>query len=238
MAGEYIKKVLGRTFVNLEGLQTVVTEIEVVLNDRPITYVTSETNEPEPLTPSHLLYGRRIVRLPHEIVEHDEIPDPTFGDDSEVRERAKRQSLLIQSFWKRWKHEYLTSLREFHKASGTNQQRVKEGEIVLIHDDAPRVNWRLAVIENLVRAKDGLIRAAEVRTSTGRTNRPISRLYPLEVSSSEKTDQTPKQTEESQSVQPEEPRRSRREAAKKGREQIARWTKELSSPPEDVENSL
>ena len=55
-----LKKVLGRPFVNLEGLQTIITEIEAVLNDRPVTYVTSDTDEPEPLTPSHLLFEYEI----------------------------------------------------------------------------------------------------------------------------------------------------------------------------------
>ena len=32
---------------------------------------------------------------------------------------------------------------------------------------------------------DGLIRTAYIRTSTGRTNRPITRLYPLEVTAHE-----------------------------------------------------
>ena len=46
-----LKKVLGRTFISLTGLQTVVTEIEAVLNDWPITYVSSDML----VTPSHSL---------------------------------------------------------------------------------------------------------------------------------------------------------------------------------------
>ena len=48
----------GRTFISLTGLQTIVIKIEAVLNDRPITYVSSDVSDPEPLTPAHLLYGR------------------------------------------------------------------------------------------------------------------------------------------------------------------------------------
>ena len=55
-----LKKVLGRTFVSLTSLQTIVTEIEGVLNDWPITYMSSDVSDPEPLTLAHLLYGRRI----------------------------------------------------------------------------------------------------------------------------------------------------------------------------------
>ena len=39
------------------------TEIEGVMNDRPLTYVTSDSADPDPLTPAHLLYGRRITAL-------------------------------------------------------------------------------------------------------------------------------------------------------------------------------
>ena len=46
-----LKKVLGKTNITLEELQTVTAEIEAILNDRPITYVSSELDDEEPLTP-------------------------------------------------------------------------------------------------------------------------------------------------------------------------------------------
>ena len=54
-----------------------------------------------------------------------------------------------------------------------------------MHDDTPRINWQLAVIEDVIRGSNGLIRAANIRTKAGRTNRPIARLYPLEVHSTD-----------------------------------------------------
>ena len=83
-----IKKVLGRRHVSLPTLETIVVEIEAILNDRPLTYVSSELMDPDPLTPSHLLHGRRITCLPHQSVEIDELTDPTFGDASRIRKRA------------------------------------------------------------------------------------------------------------------------------------------------------
>ena len=50
------------------------------------------------------------------------------------------------------------------------------GDIVLVHNDTPRTMWKLAVIEELIRGNDGLVRAANIRTATGR---PIARLVPL-----------------------------------------------------------
>ena len=57
----------------------------------------------------------------------------------------------------------------------------------LVHDNTARVNWKLAVIESLNKGGDGMIRSANIRTTTGRTNRPTARLYPLEVTAPEMT---------------------------------------------------
>ena len=73
-----LKKVLGRSFITFEALQTLEVEIKAVLNDRPLTYLSADMNDPDPLTLLHLLYGRRITSLPHTIVEVDGITDPTF----------------------------------------------------------------------------------------------------------------------------------------------------------------
>ena len=140
----------------------------------------------EPLTPAHLLSGRRVTLLPYESINEDELEDPNFGDNSSIKRRAKQQALALQHFRSRWRrHEYLTSLREYHKTTGTNTQKVNVGDMVLIQDDTPRIDWRLAVIEELIVGNDGLVRAAHIRTAQGRTNRPISKLCPLEVSSNE-----------------------------------------------------
>ena len=121
-----LKKVLGRTFATLPSLQTITLEVEAILNDQTITYIPSDVNDPEPLTSAHLLYGRRITSLPHPVVENDELVDPNYGqsDESNLRRRAKMQGVILKQFWKRWKLEYLTSLREFHKTTGNNLQQV------------------------------------------------------------------------------------------------------------------
>ena len=125
-------------------------EIEAHLNDRPLKYVSSFISNPEPITPSHLLHGRRIVTLPHSTAE-DEVHDPAFGDTSVIRSRVMKQASIIRHFESCWKSEYLTALREAYRACGSNTQQVKVGDVVLIHDDSPRINWRMAVIESVKR---------------------------------------------------------------------------------------
>ncbi|XP_035228186.1 uncharacterized protein LOC118200343 [Stegodyphus dumicola] len=49
---EPLKKILGRALLTFEELSTILTELECVLNNRPLTYESNELGEPRPLTPS------------------------------------------------------------------------------------------------------------------------------------------------------------------------------------------
>lgn len=176
-----MKKILGRSYISFEALQTVVTEIEAIMNDRPLTYVTSCSTDPEPLTPAHLLYGRRLVVLPYREVPDDSVTNPNLGDHSGITKRARVQKKLTDHFRERWNHEYLTGLREHHQTTGNNKQTITVGDVVQFHADSPRTRWKLAVVQELIHGKDGLVRSAKIRTDTCVTNRPIVKLYPLEV---------------------------------------------------------
>ena len=101
MTKQTVKKTLGRAFITLPQLETIVVEIEAMLNDRPLTYVSSDILDPEPLTPSHLLYGRRIQSTPHPLDDPKEIEDPTFANADCMRKQVDRHGLLIGHFWSR-----------------------------------------------------------------------------------------------------------------------------------------
>ena len=51
-----LRKMIGRAAITYEELLTAVAKVELVLNSRPISYVSPDDYE-EPLTPSHLLTG-------------------------------------------------------------------------------------------------------------------------------------------------------------------------------------
>ena len=97
----------------MDELTTIVVEIEATLNSRPSTYI-SEDDSGEPLTPSHLVLVRRVLNLP-------DIPDRSLADNSNSHSlfsrRMKHIAKLLQHYWKRWRHEYLRGLREYHRNS-------------------------------------------------------------------------------------------------------------------------
>ena len=189
-----VKKTLGRTFVTLQTLERrLLSRLKAYsMTDRsPMCRQTFLSSDPEPLTPAHLIYGRRIVAVPHPVEDHDENADPSYLRDQDMRKVTSRYSKLIQQFWVWWRKEYLTALCEFHKATGNNQQVIKRGDVVVVHDDCPRLQWKLAVIDDLVEGNDGLICSAHISTANHKTSRPITRLYPLEVVSSRNTENTP-----------------------------------------------
>ena len=73
-----MKRTPGQAFVTLPKFETIGGEIEAILNDRPLTYVSSEITDPEALTPNYLIYGSRILSAPHTLDDSEELIDPTY----------------------------------------------------------------------------------------------------------------------------------------------------------------
>ena len=92
---------------------------------------------------------------------------------------------VISHFWERWRKDYLLLLREMQRYT-----KKKAGEspsvhdVVIVHDEKqPRQQWLLGKIEQLLPGTDGEVRGAKVKIgrTRGMINRPVNRLYPIEV---------------------------------------------------------
>ena len=159
---------------------TLLAEIENVVNNRPLTYVDSDINSLEPLTPNHLIKGSSIHKLPEDI----DPEDVDFVIDRDLLLGGIQNRLKIQrQFNDRWTNEYLLSLRQFHKNNvGHWENIIKVGDVVLIHNTTPRLSWSLARVLELLTGEDGVSRVARLKTASGETTRDITLLYPLEIS--------------------------------------------------------
>ena len=112
--------------------------------------MSSDLNEPEPLTPSHLLCGRRLTCLPYPQKDIKNIYDTEPYTHINLNRHLQIQCDIIKKFGTSWKNEYLTSLREYHRTLGKNTQNIKVSDVVQIHDDSPRITWKLAVVDELI----------------------------------------------------------------------------------------
>ena len=74
----------------LSDLQTLIVEIEAMVNDQSLIHSSSDVTDPEPVTPSYLVYGRSIIMLPHLSCDDDEISDTTYGEtDSQIEKKSQ-----------------------------------------------------------------------------------------------------------------------------------------------------
>ncbi len=235
-----LKKTIGKAVLSYDELLTAVTEVEMILNSRPLSYVSTEDIE-EPLTPSHFLIGRRVLSLP------DAIPSEHEEDDVEISQnyltrRVKYMNRTLDHFWKRWQAEYLMELRECHRYGSdthTTTEAISVGDIVVVHNEnRPRGLWRLGKVEEVQKGADGHARSCSVRVHSRGTHstvlrRPLKCLYPLEINCtySHTPSHTPSSGEECQADEPR--RRPTRAAARMATQGIRACLQAGDSPTED-----
>ena len=90
-----------------DELLTALSEVEMIVNSRPLSYLSIEDIE-ELLTPSHLLIGQRELNLSDGNLHCGlfEGNDMEFTHES-LNRRMDRLNKALNHFWKWWKNEYL-----------------------------------------------------------------------------------------------------------------------------------
>ena len=217
-----------------------VTEVETVLNSRPLTYLYPDIECNPPLTLAHFLCGYRLTTLLSLIQDKEDV-DPLFippaaqapwSGKQELSRRIKHYESLMEIFWTQWKREYLLNLREFHHIPlkgplAGKDCSVKIGDVVLIYENLSRSPWRLALVAKLIEGRDGWCRAAQVKLANGnRIQRPSQLLFPLEVQDTLSDDDKEAKSEDIKSTS--DPadieRPPKRKAAIEARQKIHMWT--------------
>ena len=134
--------------MNFDELNTVLVEIESVINSRPITYVYDDEDYNScPLTPADLIYGRRISSSPN--ASHQEI----MSTYQSLTRRLRHHKNLLQQLTNQWRKEYLTSLRERRQpqSKDNNKEGVSVGDLVVLKNDSTsRIYWKLANLLTLI----------------------------------------------------------------------------------------
>ena len=104
-----------------EGLRTLFCSAENIVNSRPISPLSEDPSDLEPLTPNHLLQLRFSC-----------IPPGVYSEaDRYSRRRWRQVQYLADLFWQRWQTEYLPQLRQATKWQEP-QRNVAAGDLVLL----------------------------------------------------------------------------------------------------------
>ena len=158
-----LRKIIGQAKLSFDELLTAITEVEMVINSRPLSYISTDDLE-EPLTPSHLIVGRRLMSTPHCLGCDLDDDDELFElNPNTLTRRARHLNRTIDRFWERWRREYLVELREAHRqcGNGSRAPRIAKGDIVIIHDEGQLQGmWSLGVVEEVLIGNDSEVRAA------------------------------------------------------------------------------
>ena len=125
-------KVIGRSCLRFEELNTLLVEVEGIVNARPLTYVYDDLDGINfALTPSRLINGRRrLQNTPNS--SHFE----TVSTHESLTRRYRRQKRLLNQFTDSWRKDYLVSLRETHAVSSrrNGDPGIAVGDVVLLQN--------------------------------------------------------------------------------------------------------
>ena len=155
-------------------IDVVVIDVEVSLNNRPLSYVEDDVQLPL-LTPNSML-----------TINPNHLPElkAYHVDEADLRKRAKHVKKCKEAVWNRWTREYIRSLREQHRRAGGEQTPYPSvGDVVIIKSEKKNRNtWKLGIVTELIKGRDGITRAAKLRVGTGNLERALQHLCPLELS--------------------------------------------------------
>ena len=156
------------TRLTYEELYTVLTQVEACLNSRPLSSLSNDPNDLNPLTPGHFLIGD----------SPSAVPQPNLSEIAQNRlNRFQHLQQMLQHFWKRWKNEYLNQLQQRHKWAQPISNHLTPGTMVIVReDDLPPLKWRLGRITELHPGQDSVTRVVSVRVGKSVLKRLITKI--------------------------------------------------------------
>lgn len=166
----HLRRVLGNARLTREEFETVLTQIEAVLNSRPLSPLSSDSNDFLPLTPAHFLIGRPLTAP---ICENLTTIEPArLG-------RYDRVEQLRQHFWQRWSKEYVSELQTRTKWKVNSEDITPDSLVLIKEENVPPLKWKLGRVTQVFPGADGISRVAEIRTAHGIIRRSFAKICPL-----------------------------------------------------------
>lgn len=147
---------MGSSKLTHEVLTTFMAEVTAIVNNRPLIPVSCDPMDPFILTPATLLTQK---------VGPHFAPEGDFDDKDLSRQQWRRVQSLSNTFWDRWRKQYLSTLQPRKKWTSEHRS-LKPGDVVLLRDNAVKHNvWPMGIVSEVYPSKDGLVRKVQVRVT-------------------------------------------------------------------------
>ncbi|XP_018402190.1 PREDICTED: uncharacterized protein LOC108779300 [Cyphomyrmex costatus] len=166
-------KIVGETPLTFEEASTFTSQVEAILNSRPLTAMSLDPNDMSYISAGHFLIGDTLTSY----------PEPNLMQIQTNRlTRWQHLEQMRQHFWKRWSNDYLLQLQHRIKWCANHGPSIQIGQLVICREDGtPPLKWVLGRILEIFLGEDNIVRAATVKTATGSYKRPASKLAVLPI---------------------------------------------------------
>lgn len=169
----HFRRVTGSRTMEHEQLTTLLTEIEAIMNSRPLTPLSDDPEDMQAITPAHFWIGEPLI-----------LPPPfRYVNEGDLigRKLWIERKKMLDHFWKRWESEYLATLQE-RKKWRRERENLKIGQLVILKDEnSPPAQWKMGRIQDVMPGKDGLVRNVLVKTEKSMFRRPVQKLCILPI---------------------------------------------------------
>jgi len=172
----HLRRTLGSQAATYEELCTLLAEIEVCLNSRPLCALSHDSFNPTYLSPGHFIICEPLTQLP--AVDFTDVKCNRLS-------RWQTYQQQMQQFWKRWSSDYLQSLQQRQRWQRTSPNLQPDDLVLLREDKSAPLHWPTVVITDIHPGKDGIVRVVTIRTPKGVFKRPITKMCPLPPVNSE-----------------------------------------------------
>ena len=143
--------------IHIKTFETIIIEIESILNRRPLTAISADSRDVEALTPAHILYPATYAHSSATI-----IPDNVASPADVLRTTWKRAESRINAFWNSWTRDYLVLLHDRKKWTKVKRDLKVDDIVIIVDTTASRNEWRLGrVVEADV--TDGTVKKVRVK---------------------------------------------------------------------------
>ncbi|XP_035907317.1 uncharacterized protein LOC118510037 [Anopheles stephensi] len=168
-AKRHLLKTIGVRSVTQENMLTLLAQVELCLNSRPLIPISDEPTDLEALTPGHFLIGSSMQAVPQ--VDLSKI-SPNRLKEYQLVQRQ------MQEIWARWYPEYLQQLQARAKHANNTPVKLEVNQLVIVKEDnTPPAVWPKGRITALHPGKDGVVRVVTLRVGTGKEIvRAVSRI--------------------------------------------------------------